>query len=302
MASAVEADLRQLKLVFSIYEGYDNAISTNQIHAELSARLREELDYAREARHLDLYRLILADEANVFVPEVHEDLSSDRLLTMGWLEGKPLMQFVGEETDAELRNQIAMTMFRAWYVPFYFYGVIHGDPHPGNYSVRADGGINLLDFGCIRVFPPSFVKGVIDLYTALRDDNEELAVESYRIWGFTDISRETIEVLNIWARFLYAPLLEDRVRRIQETDTGAFGREVAHKVHVELRKQNGVAPPREFVLMDRAAIGLGSVFMHLKAELNWHQIFHGLIDDFDVDQVAKRQAAAMAKARVPPPD
>jgi predicted unusual protein kinase regulating ubiquinone biosynthesis (AarF/ABC1/UbiB family) len=64
MASAVEADLRQLKLVFSIYEGYDNAISTNQIHAELSARLREELDYAREARHLDLYRLILADEAN----------------------------------------------------------------------------------------------------------------------------------------------------------------------------------------------------------------------------------------------
>ena len=54
-------------------------------------------------------------------------------------------------------------MFNAWYVPFYEYGVIHGDPHLGNYTVREDHTVNLLDFGCVRVFPPSFVRGVIDL-------------------------------------------------------------------------------------------------------------------------------------------
>ena len=58
-------------------------------------------------------------------------------------------------------------MFRAWYVPFYHYGVIHGDPHLGNYTVRPDGTVNLLDFGCVRIFAAAFVSGVIDLYHAL---------------------------------------------------------------------------------------------------------------------------------------
>src|SRR3546814_10860325 len=63
---------------------YDKAIDTSQIHTELSARLREELDYAREARHMALYRRMLADEKRVFVPEVVPALSTDRLLTMTW--------------------------------------------------------------------------------------------------------------------------------------------------------------------------------------------------------------------------
>ena len=96
---------------------------------------------------------ILADEPGVHVPEVLNDLSTDRLLTMVWLDGEPLLEAV--DTDLERRNEIAFNMFRAWYVPFYYYGVIHGDPHLGNYTVRPDASVNLLDFGCIRVFPPS---------------------------------------------------------------------------------------------------------------------------------------------------
>ena len=64
-------------------------------------------------------------------------------------------------------------------------------------------------------------------------------------------------------------------------------------------KVGGVAPPREFVLMDRAAIGLGGVFMRLNANINWYRLFHDLIGDFDVDALAHRQAAALAEARVP---
>jgi len=103
----------------------------------------------------------------------------------------------------------------------------------------------------------------------------------------------------MWARFIYAPLMEDKARRIQETNTGMYGREVAEKVHVELRRLRGVKPPREFVLMDRAAIGLGSVFLHLKAEVNWYRLFHDLIAGFDVDVLTQRQAAALKEARVP---
>jgi predicted unusual protein kinase regulating ubiquinone biosynthesis (AarF/ABC1/UbiB family) len=297
MASAVEADLRQLRVVFAIYERYDRVISTRHVHAEIAERLREELDYAREAKHMRLYRHMLEHEPAIHVPEPVAELSTARLLTMTWLDGQPLTKFV--EAPVERRNKLAHTMFRAWYVPFYYYGVIHGDPHLGNYTARPDGEINLLDFGCIRVFRPSFVEGVIDLYFALRDGREELAIHAYETWGFRNLKREVIDVLNLWARFVYAPLMEDRARRIQETESGVYGAQVAEKVHAELRRLGGVTPPREFVLMDRAAIGLGSVFLRLKAEINWYALFHDLIRDFDAKALEKRQKAALKAVGLP---
>ena len=299
MNSAVEADLKQLRLAMSIYQRYDNAINASEIYKELSARIREELDYIREGRNMALYRLMLANEETVHVPDLIETASTDRLLTMTWLDGVPILDFIKNNPQLEMRNRVAENMFHAWYIPFYLYGIIHGDPHLGNYSIRANGDINLLDFGCIRVFPPTFVKGVIDLYIGLRDGDEELAVNAYRTWGFENLDRDTIDVLNHWARFVYSPLMEDKVRRIQETNSGVYGKEVVEKVHKELRRLNGVKPPREFVLMDRAAIGLGSVFLHLNAEVNWYNIFQELISDFEVSEVANRQNKALMTAKVP---
>ena len=299
MNSAVEADLKQLRLAMSIYQRYDNAINASEIYKELSARIREELDYVREGRNMALYRLMLSNEDTVHVPDLVDTASTDRLLTMTWLDGVPILDFIKNNPQLEMRNRVAQNMFRAWYVPFYLFGIIHGDPHLGNYSIRPNGDINLLDFGCIRVFPPTFVKGVIDLYKGLRDGDEELAVDAYRTWGFENLDRETIDVLNHWARFVYSPLMEDKVRRIQETNSGVYGKEVVEKVHKELRRLNGVKPPREFVLMDRAAIGLGSVFLHLNAEVNWYSIFQELISDFESSEVAKRQNDALNAAQVP---
>jgi predicted unusual protein kinase regulating ubiquinone biosynthesis (AarF/ABC1/UbiB family) len=297
MASAVEADLRQLKLAMSIYERYDRAVTTDEIHAEIAERLREELDYEREAAHMRLYGEILRDEARVAVPVPIAELSTRRLLTMTWLDGAPILDIA--EASLDERNEIALRMFRIWYVPFYYYGVIHGDPHLGNYTVAPDRTVNLLDFGCIRIFEASFVRGVIDLYHALQRGDRDLAVHAYESWGFRNLSREIIDVLNRWALFVYGPLLEDRERLIQEKASGVYGASVAEGVHRDIRRLGGVRPPREFVFMDRAAIGLGSVFLHLKAEINWYRLFHELIDDFDEAALAARQQAALAAAGVP---
>jgi predicted unusual protein kinase regulating ubiquinone biosynthesis (AarF/ABC1/UbiB family) len=301
MASTVEADLRQLKLGMAVYHRMDGAIKQDEIFQELSERLREELDYTREAAQMRLYGAMLGAENMVHVPSPLPELSSKRLLTMTWLDGRPLMRRLEEDPPQEERNRIAESLFRAWYVPFYRYGVIHGDPHLGNYQVRPDGSVNLLDFGVIRVFPPSFVRGVIELYEAVRDSDDDKARLAYRTWGFGEISDEQLAVLNEWARFLYEPLTDDRVRRIQETDDPMFGRAVAERVHAGLKRTGGVTPPREFVLMDRSAIGLGGVFLRLKAELNWSRLFHDLIADFSVEALADRQAKALAMAGVPGP-
>lgn len=301
MASTVEADLRQLKLAMAVYKRMDNAIHQEDIYVELATRLREELDYQREAAQARLYTLMLEGQPDIVIPTPVPEFSTKRLLTMTWLTGTGMQAWLDTDPPLEARNRIARALFRAWYVPFYRYGVIHGDPHLGNYQVNPEGGINLLDFGAIRVFGSNFVAGVIELFNAIRDNDDEHAHHAYKIWGFTDITKEKLDVLNDWARFLYEPLMQDRVRPIQETNDVTYGRSVAERVHEGLKRTGGIRPPREFVLMDRSAIGLGSVFLRLRAELNWQQLFHETVADFDESALEARQTAALAEAGVPKP-
>lgn len=293
MASAIEADLKQLKVILSIFERYDNTVSTVHVQKEIADRLREELDYEREAKFCRLYGEMLKDEPNVHVPKVVDNLSTKRLITTSWVEGENIMNF--KQAPLEVRNQIALNMFKAWYIPLYNYGIIHGDPHMGNYTVNKDLSINLFDFGCVRVFPPSFVHGVLELYHALRENDQERAVEAYKIWGFGTMTKELVEILNIWAGFLYAPVLDDKVRKIGEMTTGVYGRETAEEVHKKLRAIGGITVPREFVFMDRAALGLGSVFLHLQAEVNWYEVFNSLIKDFDQKEMQQKQEKILTK-------
>ena len=302
MASAVEADLRQLRLIFSVHRRMDPAIDTSEIIEEISERVREELDYAREARHIALYRRILARQRLIRVPDVAPELSTRRLLTMGWLEGGKLLAY--KDRPLAERNRLATAMFKAWWHPFSHYAVIHGDPHLGNYTVfESDGGaagINLLDYGCIRIFPPSFVEGVIDLYRGLQTDDRERIVSAYETWGFHGLSNDVIDILNIWARFIYGPLLEDRVRSLAEDVSPAeYGRRPAFQVHRALKEKGPVKVPREFVFMDRAAIGLGGVFLHLRAKMNFHRLFNEEIEGFDLAALSRRQQDALKAAGLP---
>ena len=300
MQSAVEADLKQLSLIFSLQRRVDSSIDTREIADEIGMRLREELDYTLEARHMALYRAVFENEPRVRVPEVERDLSTKRLLTMEWLDGQPLLSF--QSASITERNAIAQAMFTAWWYPFSHYGVIHGDPHLGNYTVRDDHGINLLDYGCIRVFPPSFVNGVIELYRSLEADDRDRSVSAYEVWGFRNLSNELIDVLNMWAGFIYGPLLDDRVRSIADgIAPGDYGRKEASAVHAALKKYGPVTPPREFVFMDRAAIGLGGVFLHLGAELNFYRLFNETIANFEHTRLEQRQTEALNRAGVPLP-
>lgn len=299
MQSAVEADLSQLGVLLSIYRRMSPEIDTREIQTEIGARLREELDYKREAKHAALYKDLLRDVPQVRVPDVWPELSTLRLLTLDWLQGEKLLAY--KDHDLETRNRLASALFHAWWLPFSRFGVIHGDPHLGNYTVFEENGvaagINLLDYGCIRIFPPRFVGGVVDLYRGLRESDEARVIHAYEVWGFKNLSKPMIEALNIWARFIYGPLMDDRVRTVADgVAPGQYGRREAWRVKQAMREFGPVTVPREFVFMDRAAIGLGGVFLHLRAELNFHRLFEDAIRDFEVETVAGRQAAALGRA------
>ena len=182
---------------------------------------------------------MLKDQDAIRVPNVWPELSTGRLLTMDWMTGAKLLAH--KDAALAIRNRLATAMFHAWWFPFSRFGVIHGDPHLGNYTVFDEpkgepAGINLLDYGCIRIFPPSFVGGVVDLYRGLLHGDDDLVVHAYETWGFKRLNRELIDALNIWARFIYGPMLDDRVRSVADgVKPSEYGRKEAFRVHQALK-------------------------------------------------------------------
>jgi predicted unusual protein kinase regulating ubiquinone biosynthesis (AarF/ABC1/UbiB family) len=293
MASAVEADLSQLRTLLGLFKSMDGSIDSSEAVLEVGERLREELDYARELKQMRLFALMLAGDERIKTPEPLEELSTKRLLTMTWLEGRGLMHWL--EEPQETRNRIAELLFKAWWGPMTHYGIIHGDPHLGNYALTENAErLHLLDFGCVRIFPPRFLEGVVGLYRGLKAGDMAQVAHSYEIWGFKNLNAELIEALTMWARFIYGPLLDDRVRTIaDDVPPSMYGRREAMEVRKRLKTLGPVLIPREFVFMDRAAIGLGAAFLHLKAELNFGRMFAESVEDFSVEALTARQRQAL---------
>ena len=263
--------------------------------------MREELDYRREAKHVALYRAMLDGVDIVRVPRAWPELSTGRLLTLDWLDGS---------THARAQERSARRAQRAGHRHVHrlvvsvqplrrhprrpasrqLHGVRRATAQPGRASISSITAAS-------ASFPPKFVRGVVDLYHGLLHGDDDLVVRAYETWGFRRLSRDLIDTLNIWARFIYAPLLDDRVRTIADgVAPSEYGRREAFRVHQALKRKGPVTVPREFVFMDRAAIGLGAVFLHLRAELNFYRLFNEAIEQFSLDRVAKRQAAALAAA------
>ena len=138
---------------------------------------------------------------------------------------------------------------------------------------------------------PRFVGGVVELYRGLLHNDRDRVVGAYETWGFTGLDDELIDILNIWARFIYGPLLEIGCARsptASRQPTMAAARPLRYRA---LKEKGPVRVPREFVFMDRAAIGLGGVFIHLRAELNFHRLFNEALENFDIAAVEARQEA-----------
>ena len=290
MQSAVNVDLNQFRIILNLFEKYNKAIKTKKIFLEIKDRLVEEIDYENEINNIKIFKKIFEFNKFVNIPKIYRNCSTKRLITMSWLEGLSLDEMLRySKNKKNLSERIATNIFNTWYMPFYKFCVIHGDPHFGNYSFKKNGDINLFDFGCVRFFPIKFVKAVLNLYYALEKKDEDLMVEAYKTWGFKKINKKLIKVLNLWASYIYGPLLEDKKRLIQGEKKKGYGFDIVNNVYKELRKIGGVEPPKEFVFMDRAAIGMGSLFMKLDVKLNWHNLFKNLIKDFDELRILKER-------------
>jgi predicted unusual protein kinase regulating ubiquinone biosynthesis (AarF/ABC1/UbiB family) len=162
---ALESDLANLEMVLPAIERLAGRDDLDALVAELRARLTEELDYRREAESAALFRAIFAGRP-IVIPEVHEDLSTRRVLTTDLLEGAPLQAYLDGAPTLADRNRAALLVLRFSFEAVLDHAVLHVDPNPGNYLFRRDGALGVVDFGCVKRFPATFPERVRTMYRA----------------------------------------------------------------------------------------------------------------------------------------
>ena len=270
---SLESDLQSLGWVLRFYDKWSRAIRTQNLHEELCTRLRQELDYSQEARHIHHFRSLFQDHPFVTLPTVVSHLSTKDVLTLSWLEGKTMNQ--AKTQPQEVRNRIAAQLIHAWYRPFFQAGWMHGDPHQGNVTWHEQG-INLLDWGCARSFSKTFVRGIIQLYEGTLHNNPAQRHDAYAQWGVHPLNKATCEGLDLWTGFLMAPFVHPRACALSDVSCPTQGKAIAQQAHTSFRQAGGVTLPADLLIFDRVAVVLGSLIMQLDAKAVWSDLWQGV--------------------------
>jgi predicted unusual protein kinase regulating ubiquinone biosynthesis (AarF/ABC1/UbiB family) len=243
-------------------------IDTKTIYAELEERLREELDYVNEARNMNEFRRLLADDDEVIIPHVIKDLSSRRVLTMTYIEGYPLSDVFGEDVDAKLRAWVARKYYKLVWRQILELGVLHTDPQPGNYLVTYHPRLGILDFGSVRHFSAHVRRYSLQLAQAILERDDRGVADAMVKLGYIDRGqdpRPMVEIIYI----LFEPVITDRAYHPAEYDAVAKAATVGeiafeHKLYKS---------PRHSIFLLRALIGLDGIMKGLAVRMNYCALF-----------------------------
>lgn len=213
----IEARIRSdLHILYSLAQLLTHRISLPGLYTpvgivrEFEAAMHLELDFYQEARAAHRFRHAFADSPKLVVPEIHEELSSRRLLVMELIEGVPLHRLA--ETSPALVSQVMDTLIEATYEQVFVHGFFHGDPHPGNLLVTPDGRLAYIDFGLTGQLTVEMRDVVVALFVGMvMSDAETVALTLYRAGatdGRVDLKGFKREVERLMSKYHGATLTE----------------------------------------------------------------------------------------------
>ncbi|TAG84978.1 MAG: AarF/ABC1/UbiB kinase family protein, partial [Bacteroidetes bacterium] len=186
VADSIKADLKMVKPFASMILGLPDK-DIDKYLQEVETKLTEETDYDLELRRSVEISEACAKIPNLVFTEYYPDLSCQKILTMGWLEGVHLKEFLLTNPSQEVRNQIGQALWEFYNFQMHTIRAVHADPHPGNFLMRNDGTLGIIDFGCVKEIPESFYKDyfcVINPY--FFEDKERMKAIFYKMEFLTE--------------------------------------------------------------------------------------------------------------------
>ncbi|HZX30083.1 MAG TPA: AarF/ABC1/UbiB kinase family protein [Rhodocyclaceae bacterium] len=263
VAAAIDSDLGMLR---QMARGLPNPQLMQHALEDVHARLREEVDYRKEADNLDWFRRHLPP-AMAQVPPLVAERCGGRVLTAALADGQHLDQWLAANPGQAARNRVAQGLYDLFVHSLLGLRRLHADPNPGNYLFAPDGALTLLDFGCVKDISPAFAQSLPRILRAYRDDDPATLFQAYGAVGMAygkDFQRLYEDVLRPFGRWLVEPLRSDSFDFATPGDYTARGKEAFNRLS-DLRGLNRLAD--ELIYFDRTFYGLCKLFERLGAEV-----------------------------------
>lgn len=160
VADSVDSDLRMVKPLASRIMNVSE-VEFNHYLEEIRDRLAEETDYELElARSMEISRVCAQKLDNLYFPEYYPEFSSSRIITMDWLDGMHLKEFLETNPSQQIRDKIGQSLWDFVNFQVHHLRMVHADPHPGNFLFKSDGLVGIIDFGCIKVILRRFTTAI----------------------------------------------------------------------------------------------------------------------------------------------
>ena len=274
---ALVSDLKQLGRVAALFRVIQPGLDIKPLIAELRDRVVEELDYTLEARSQRAFAKAYAGDPDILVPKVIA--GSARVLVTEWAEGTPLSSIISDGTQEE-RDRAGHHLSTLHFSGPMRAGLLHADPHPGNFRIAEDGRLIVLDFGAVARLPDGLPAPIGPLVRAALDGDAEAVLDGLRAEGFIpnggDLDAEA--VLDYLLPML-APIASDEFRFSREWLRTEAARLANPKSPAYTMGKQLNLPP-SYLLIHRVTMGSIGVLCQLEAAASWRSILEEWLPGF----------------------
>lgn len=310
----VRLDLKTIRRILTIIQWFVPIQGLDSYYHQIKELLRQELDFTLEADNIERIAKNFDQDPRVIFPRPVRELSTTRVITTTFVEGRKLSDLAALEAMKIDRKELASRLVRVYCQMIFVDGVYHADPHPGNILVDREGNIVLLDFGAIAELSPDMREGIPEfLEGVLRRDTERI-IAALRKMGF--LSRTSDEVVSekvieyFHRKFQEEVKLESfNLKDIKIDPQRGFENLLdLRKMNVGLKELSAVFHvPRDWVLLERTILLVYGSCAQLDPELNPMGIIQPYLQDFvlgnrDWQKVAVETVRDMVLGAVTLPD
>ena len=273
VANSVSSDLKLVK-PFAIRLVGLREIDMDNYFEEIESKLLEETDYKLEVRRSIELSEQCAHIANLVFPTYFREFSSDKIITMTWLEGKHLKEFLETNPSQEVRNKIGQALWDFYQFQVHRLRKVHADPHPGNFLMREEGTIGIFDFGCVKEIPDDFYKNYFALVDneLYKDENKIREIyTNLEMIHPSDTEEEIVFFSGLFKHMIDLLTLPFTKEKFDFGNSAYFDEIYAYTDYLsnlkEVRESKVARGSRHSLYINRTYFGLYSILNDLKAEV-----------------------------------
>jgi predicted unusual protein kinase regulating ubiquinone biosynthesis (AarF/ABC1/UbiB family) len=239
---------------------------------DVRSKLDQEVDYENEARNLEIAVDAFSEGEQVVVPKVHRDFSSKRVLTMDYIEGVHLAEYLASRPSQEERDRYGRLVVMSSMRLSYGKNLLHADPHPGNYFFMPDGRLGLIDFGCCCNYTESEIDYMSECERAVEGSDEAVLKALTRAGDLTPRQLgddKRITLMKEWCDWVWKPMLHEGPFDFGHPDYFRRGPEI----YGELCRHRFVRSLPINTWLSKCFVGVRAVLARLEARVDFRSIW-----------------------------